>query len=157
MFHQIQCVVTRRQLFSGAGLSGLSALVAIGMIPSLALPIGIQEEIRKVVGNGEIIHKGIILDVPEIAENSSTVPIKVIVDHPMQHDHFIESIAILVVNNPIPLAAKFRLTPKSGKAEVALRIKMGGTSMVYAVARTNQGELLEDFKEIKVSIGGCGG
>ena len=86
---------------------------------------------------------------PEIAENGAVVP--VVVSTSVKA----EQIAILVEKNPNPLAAQFFL---SARAEpfVAARIKMAETSRVFALAKVN-GQWLMDSKEIKVTIGGCGG
>ncbi|MBF0424294.1 MAG: thiosulfate oxidation carrier protein SoxY [Magnetococcales bacterium] len=156
MFDQNNHPVSRRQLFAATGACTLAALLA-AVRPPTATAAEIQEEIRKVMGTGEITNRRVTLDAPEIAENGAMVPIRVTVDHPMLPEHFVESVAVFVAKNPTPLAAQYRLTPGAGKAEVSLRIKMGETSMVYAIARTNRGELLEGSKEVKVTIGGCGG
>jgi sulfur-oxidizing protein SoxY len=67
----------------------------------------------------------------------------------------VESISIIVPNNPNPLAATFKLTPSSGGL-VSTRIKMGKTSEVHAVVMAG-GKLYSASKEVKVTIGGCGG
>ena len=67
----------------------------------------------------------------------------------------VESIGIIVSENPSPLAASFDLTPDA-VAEVSTRIKMGKTSDVVAVVKAN-GQLYSTSKNVKVTIGGCGG
>ena len=67
----------------------------------------------------------------------------------------VESIAIVVEKNPSPLAAQFELSP-SIKGFVSTRIKMGTTSNVVAVVKAD-GKLYSASKEVKVTIGGCGG
>ena len=62
---------------------------------------------------------------------------------------------IVVKNNPRPLAASFELTPSSG-GMVSTRIKMAKTSPVTAVVKSG-GKLYSATKEVKVTIGGCGG
>lgn len=92
----------------------------------------------------------ITLGVPTIAENGRVVPVEVstTLDN-------VESISIVVENNPRPLAVNFEL---GGKAvpELEFRIKMGETSDVMAVVKTDSG-LYSTSKEVKVTIGGCGG
>ena len=66
-----------------------------------------------------------------------------------------ESISVLVEENPQPLVASFDLTPGT-MADVSTRIKMGKTSNVIAVVKAN-GKLYSTSKEVKVTIGGCGG
>jgi sulfur-oxidizing protein SoxY len=92
----------------------------------------------------------ITLDVPTIAENGAVVPVEVSTTL-----EGVESISIVVDNNPRPLAAMFELAPEVVPA-VESRIKMGQTSNVTAVVKTGEG-LFSVTKEVKVTIGGCGG
>jgi sulfur-oxidizing protein SoxY len=87
---------------------------------------------------------------PEIAENGAVVPITV--TSTLEN---VESISIVVEKNPRPLAALFEI-PAGTLPEIACRIKMGQTSKVIAVVKTSSG-LFSTEKEVKVTIGGCGG
>jgi len=92
----------------------------------------------------------ITLKAPDIAENGAVVPISVETD--LEN---VESISIIVADNPSPLAAQFELPPDA-VADVSTRIKMGKTSNVIAVVKAD-GKLYSVRKEVKVTIGGCGG
>ena len=92
----------------------------------------------------------ITLGVPTIAENGAVVPVEV--STKLEN---VESISIVVAGNPRPLAASFELTG-SVMPEISSRIKMGQTSDVMAVVKTDTG-LFSTSKEVKVTIGGCGG
>ena len=87
---------------------------------------------------------------PDIAENGAVVPITVRFD--LENA---ESVSIIAEKNPSPLAASFQLSPSSGGL-VSTRIKMGETSPVHAVVKAD-GTLYRASKEVKVTIGGCGG
>lgn len=87
---------------------------------------------------------------PDIAENGAVVPISVTADIDGA-----ESISILAEKNASPLSASFTLG-KGTEAYVSTRIKMGKTSSVIAVVKAN-GKLMSAGKEVKVTIGGCGG
>ena len=87
---------------------------------------------------------------PDIAENGAVVPITVKFDIPDA-----ESVSIIAEHNPAPLAASFELSESSGGL-VSTRIKMGKTSPVHAVVKAG-GKLYRTSKEVKVTIGGCGG
>ena len=92
----------------------------------------------------------ITLKVPEIAENGAVVPVTVsttLAD--------VESISIVVKNNPRPLVASFEI-PAGTLPNVSSRIKMGETSDVTAVVKTADG-LYSTSRQVKVTIGGCGG
>jgi sulfur-oxidizing protein SoxY len=88
---------------------------------------------------------------PDIAENGAVVPISIIADLPN-----VEHIALLVPNNPSPLAATFEI-PNPGPTTVGTRIKMAKTSPLIAMVRAD-GKLYKVVsKDVKVTIGGCGG
>lgn len=92
----------------------------------------------------------ITMKVPQIAENGAVVPVTITTTL-----EDVESISIVVEKNPRPLAATFELQAGT-LPEVASRIKMGQTSDVMAVVKTSSG-LFSTTKEVKVTIGGCGG
>ncbi|QKT03705.1 thiosulfate oxidation carrier protein SoxY [Ectothiorhodospiraceae bacterium 2226] len=87
---------------------------------------------------------------PDIAENGAVVPVTINtgIANP-------ESIAIIVEKNDSPLAGKFDLSANA-EGFVATRIKMARTSDVVAVVQSN-GKLHTARREVKVTIGGCGG
>jgi sulfur-oxidizing protein SoxY len=90
------------------------------------------------------------LDAPEIAENGAVVPVAVTSALPD-----VTSIAIVVSENPFPLAAAYRF-PEGTSAMVANRLKMAKTSKVIALVEAG-GKLYSASKEVKVTVGGCGG
>lgn len=92
----------------------------------------------------------VMLKVPEIAENGAVVPVTI---STTLDD--IESISIVVEKNPRPLAATFEMS-YGALPEISSRIKMGETSQVMAVVKTGSG-IYSTSKEVKVTIGGCGG
>lgn len=92
----------------------------------------------------------ITLIAPDIAENGAVVPVGVTSDIPNTTE-----ISILVPDNPSTLTAFFAI-PEDGVAEVATRIKMGETSDVYGLVKAD-GKYYMTHKEVKVTLGGCGG
>jgi sulfur-oxidizing protein SoxY len=90
------------------------------------------------------------LDAPEIAENGAVVPISVSSSLPD-----VTSISILVAENPNALAASYKI-PAGTLPSVANRIKMAKTTNVIAVVEAG-GKLYSTTKEVKVTVGGCGG
>ncbi len=92
----------------------------------------------------------VMLKIPDIAENGAVVPVTISTDLAD-----VEAIGVVVEKNPTPLAALFELTPQS-VPEVSVRIKMGESSNVRAVVKAG-GKLYSASKEVKVTIGGCGG
>ena len=87
---------------------------------------------------------------PDIAEDGSVVSVGVKSEIPG-----IETVFIIIDNNPNPLSAKFNFTP-SVPIDFSTRVKMGQSSMVRAIAVT-QDKAYRVSKEVKVTLGGCGG
>ena len=92
----------------------------------------------------------ITIKAPDIAENGAVVPVSV-----KTSMDGVTSIAIVAAKNSSPLTAQFDLGART-LAQVSTRIKMGKTSAVIAVVQAN-GTLYKASKEVKVTIGGCGG
>ena len=90
------------------------------------------------------------LKVPQIAENGAVVPVSI--ETSLEN---VESISIVVKNNPRPMVATFEIPPGT-LPKISSRIKMGETSDVMAVVKTSNG-IYSTAREVKVTIGGCGG
>jgi sulfur-oxidizing protein SoxY len=90
------------------------------------------------------------LDAPEIAENGAVVPISIATTLPN-----VTGISILVPGNPFTLAAAYKFS-EGTEPSVASRLKMAKTSDVIAVVESG-GKLYSASKEVKVTVGGCGG
>jgi sulfur-oxidizing protein SoxY len=88
---------------------------------------------------------------PEIAENGAVVPVSVTSQIPGT-----DSIAIMIEKNPNKLAAIFRF-PDGTDPTVSTRVKISESSNVYALIRTKDGKYFVATREIKVTLGGCGG
>jgi sulfur-oxidizing protein SoxY len=99
----------------------------------------------------------VTLKAPEIAENGNAVPLTVTVDSPMTDKSYVKAIYIAADGNPNPGVSVFEFTPLSGKAEVSLRVRLSQTQKLVAVAEMNDGSLFTASREVKVTIGGCGG
>ena len=88
--------------------------------------------------------------IPDIAENGAVVPVTVATDLPD-----VTAINIVIENNPNPLTSRFDISPNV-VADVSTRVKMGETSMVRVYVETPV-KIYTTAKEVKVTIGGCGG
>ena len=99
---------------------------------------------------GAAASKDIVIEAPQIAENGAVVPIEISSNIPGT-----TAIAVVIEKNPFPLASRFEF--KEGALPfVKLNVKMGETSDVRVVA-TAGGKSFSATREIKVTIGGCGG
>ena len=99
----------------------------------------------------------ITLKAPEIAENGNAVPVTVSVESEMTDKSFVKAIYIAADGNPNPPVATYEFTPLAGKAEIQLRVRLAQTQKLVVVAEMNDGTLYTASREIKVTIGGCGG
>jgi sulfur-oxidizing protein SoxY len=108
------------------------------------------DAIKALYGKNAEASDQVKLDAPEIAENGAVVPIAVSCALPN-----VTSIAILVSENPFPLAATYKIPPGTS-AMVANRLKMAKTSKVIALVESG-GKIFSATKEVKVTVGGCGG
>ena len=143
----------RRTLVLGAG-----ALVAtVADLPAWATPSEADAEIAKFTGGKGAEPGAIAMDLPEIAENGNSVQVSIVIDHPMTADDHISEILLVSDGNPRPGFAKFHFTPMSGRAEVATRVRLNAPQNVIVVAKTSGGKFLTAQKQVKVTIGGCGG
>ena len=119
--------------------------------PDAAFDADNSETVVKDLFDGPIVESDqITLKVPDIAENGAVVPVSVstaLTD--------VESISVLVENNPTPLVALFELSPQS-VPDISVRMKMGESSVVRTVVKAG-GKYYSASKEVKVTIGGCGG
>jgi sulfur-oxidizing protein SoxY len=151
----MQMVSRRQALAFGAGAT---AFLSVSDIRSaLATPAESDAEIAKFTG-GKAVEKGkITIDLPEIAENGNTVPLQVTLDSPMTADNNISEMLVVADGNPRPGVALFRFSPLSGKATAATRIRLQSTQNIIVVAKTGDGKFITDRKQVKVTIGGCGG
>ena len=93
----------------------------------------------------------VTLTAPDIAENGAVVPLAVASTLPN-----VKQILLLVEKNPSALVAVFNVTPEV-EPNFATRAKMGESSDVYAVAITADGKAHYAKKDVKVTLGGCGG
>lgn len=94
------------------------------------------------------------LETPYRAEDPALVPISVKSGIAQSSDKYIKKISLFVDNNPFPYVAEFNLTPESGKADLAMRIRVNTYSYVRAIAELNNGELVMAKQFVKAS-GGC--
>lgn len=150
---------TRRQtLKQGAAVAGL--LAGAVMLPAPALAFNkdafgsseIERALKALGVSGELTESGDVgLKAPDIAENGAVVPMTVSssIDN-------LKQLALVVENNPAPLVAVFDVSPEV-EADFATRAKMGQSSDVYAIAITSDGKAFYTKKEVKVTLGGCGG
>jgi sulfur-oxidizing protein SoxY len=151
----------REVLRAGGGAGLLTLLVAAGVVkpgealaqswPEAAFSMKTVPEAMKALGaQNPATSDAVVIKAPEIAENGAVVPVTVESRLPGT-----DSITLLIEKNPQPLAASFSI-PAGTEASVTTRVKMGSSSDVYALVKA-EGKYYFAKKEIKITLGGCGG
>jgi sulfur-oxidizing protein SoxY len=150
--------LTRRQALSlSAGVAAF-AVAGVSATAAFADPEAANKFLMEFTGGKTPKSGKVTLTTPEIAENGNTVPVSISVDSPMTEKSYVQSVLLLADQNPrSPRVAMFNFTPMSGVATATTRIRLAKTQNVTAVAKMNDGTVYMDKKQIKVTIGGCGG
>ena len=148
----------RDTLKQSAAVAGL--LASTGLFPRYALAAwngtafeakSVADVVKAFGASAPTASSAVTLTAPDIAENGAVVPMGVSTTLPG-----VKHMLVLVEKNPSTLVAKFDVTD-AVDANFLTRAKMGQSSDVYAVAITNDGKALFAKKEVKVTLGGCGG
>jgi sulfur-oxidizing protein SoxY len=147
--------LTRRDVLLTTLAMGAATL--LGPHSALADLAEMDAEIGKFTGGAAAIPGRITIGLPELAENGNSVPISVAIDSPMTAEDYVTEVRLIADRNPRPVIATFHFSPMTGRAEVATRIRLAATQNVIVLVKTSRGEILGDRRQIKVTIGGCGG
>lgn len=149
-------ISNRRQVMAlGAGAVA-TALLGQTTVPAHAANDS-ADLVNKFTGGKTATPGRIKLDLPEIAENGNTVPMTVTVESPMTAQSHVTDVLIVADGNPRGGVATFHFSPASGVAEANTRIRLASTQNIIAVAKMNDGSFFTATKQVKVTIGGCGG
>lgn len=149
------------------GALGVAAATGTAVIgapsPAGAQQLGVNESAEaamKRVFGGRPMKDGssvIKLEIPLIAENGAVVPVSVTVDSPMTPTNYVKHIYIVADKNRIPVVTRVALSPEAGRAFMGANIRLGETGDVRAIVEQSDGTLLQIKREVKVTVGGCGG
>jgi sulfur-oxidizing protein SoxY len=145
---------TLKQSLAVAGLLG-----ATGLFPGEAFAFNktafdarnVNDAVKAYGAGAPVESKDVSLTAPDIAENGAVVPMAVASTLPN-----LKHLLVLVEKNPSSLVAKFDVSD-AVEPSFSTRSKMGQTSDVYAVAITKDNKAFFTKKEVKVTLGGCGG
>ncbi|HSC00297.1 MAG TPA: thiosulfate oxidation carrier protein SoxY [Burkholderiaceae bacterium] len=150
---------TRRDVLAqAAAVTGIMA--SAGLLPTAAQAAWSQaafeaknmaDAVKALGGAAPAESKDVTLTGPDIAENGAVVPLACGCALPG-----VKRLALLVEKNPNTLAAVFDVSD-TVEASFATRVKMGQSSNVFAVAMMADGKVLYAQKDVKVTLGGCGG
>jgi len=153
----------RRTLLKGAGCTGI---LAAALSAGLLKPTGawaqewnraafetksLADAMNQIGAGTTAVSKDLIIKAPDIAENGAMVPVEVV-----SNIANTVLLAVVVDENPFPLTSAFEFS-NGAVPEMSVRVKMGQTSNVKAVAKTADGKYFIAQKTVKVTVGGCGG
>ena len=152
-------MATRREmLLRSAQVAGL--LAGAGLLPAAAHAAwnkaafeakNLADTVKALGAGAPAESKDVAISGPDIAENGAVVPVGAAASVAG-----VKQLLLLVEKNPNVLAAVFDVSD-AVEPSFNTRVKMGQSSNVYAVAVMNDGRTLYAVKEIKVTLGGCGG
>ena len=162
--------IPRRQMLrSMAGLGVLAAGHArgpaaaraqaqgTGSLASLGPEEPVDATLKRLFG-GRALKDGaaqIKLELPLIAENGAVVPVTVEVTPPAAAP--VKAIYVISDKNRRPLNAKFTFSPGPAAPIIGTNLRLGESTDVRAIAELSDGTLLQAKREVKVTVGGCGG
>lgn len=153
---------TRREVLKRSATVA-TLLMTVGLLPSVARAQAagynaaafetktMADLMKSLGGSAPVESKDVSVTGPDIAENGAVVPLGAATALPGA-----KRLLILVEKNPSIMTSMFELSD-AVEASVSTRVKMGQSSNVYAVAMMGDGRVLFAQKEVKVTLGGCGG
>jgi sulfur-oxidizing protein SoxY len=159
--------ISRRTVLAGATATAAFALAVPGRVtaqappaaPALGAQESVQDGLKRLFGTRPIKDgAGVVkLEIPLIAENGAVVPVTVDVTSPMTPANHVKHVYVVADKNRIPIITRASLAPESGQASVATSVRLGETGDVRAIVEQSDGTLLQVKREVKVTVGGCGG
>lgn len=145
----------RRRFLAGTAATVTGAVAVLPPAPATATPDSMAAAIARVVGNAGVTEGRVVLDMPPLIENGSTVPLVVSVDSPMTIADYVKAIHVFNEKNPQPNVFSAKLSPLNGKAVVGTRIKLGDSQRIVAIAETSDGKFWSASADVIVTLAAC--
>jgi sulfur-oxidizing protein SoxY len=145
--------LSRRSLLAGA--VGILVLPLSGGVAE-ATPESMTEAMEEVLGKNPSIKPGrVTLDLPQLAENGNSVPLKIAVQSPMSAADHVKTIYVFSEKNPVSNVVRFHLGPRSGVARIQTSIRLAATQRITVVARMGDGSLWSGGADVIVTQAAC--
>lgn len=146
----------RRRRFLAAGGAALAASALTAAAQQRFQPAqDVAPLVRKLTGGKPAEKGGIEVELPQVAENGNSVPLRIRVASPMTQQDHVSALHVIAERNPRPLVASFHLGPQSGKADVATRVRLAGTQKVTVIAALSDGGFRIAEVEVLVTSAAC--
>jgi len=134
-----------------AGLAGGLALPGLAFAADDWL-----DPLAAAIAKGAPVRKGRVrVELPQLADNGNSVPIRITVESPMSEADHVKSIHLYSERNPVSNMANFYLGPRAGRAEINSRVRLAGSQRVTAVAALSDGTFWYDVAAIVVTLSAC--
>ncbi len=161
--------ISRRTLLETLGVLGAAAAAGsmtlgvprpgVAEVQKFGQQESVQDALKRLFGARPLKDAGgaVKLDIPLIAENGAVVKVGVEAQSPMTPQNHVKDIYLVADKNRIPVVTHVALTPAAGQAFMEANIRLGETTDVRAIVEQSDGTLLQVKREVKVTVGGCGG
>lgn len=147
---QAEPTPTRRELVAaGLALAVLPGPLRADTPPSLA------ELVARVTEGATPQRGGIDFEIPRLVENGNSVDIAIKVESPMTEADHVRWIHLVAEKNPYPDVARFHLSPRSGRAQVAATLRFATSQKVAVVAALSRGGYVMSDADIVVTLSAC--
>ena len=141
----------------------IAAAASLALAPGLAraednaiAPIDPKDPDVQSVTKGAPIRAGRVkLELPPLADNGNSVAMKLAVESPMTAQDHVRAVHLFSERNPVRHMAAFHLGPKSGRAEIASRIRLAGSQKIVALAEMSDGSFWAGSASVVVTLSAC--
>ena len=145
----------KRRHFLGA-LAALAPEAVLAQAPPVFVQQSDSQALVKSVTRGKEAKVGrVTLELPLLADNGNSVPMKVTVESPMTEADHVKTIRLLSERNPESQMATFHLGPHSGAAEIISRVRLAGSQRVVALAEMSDGSYWMGTADVTVTLSAC--
>jgi len=146
--------VKRREFIAAASLALAPRLA--GAEDNAIAPIDPKDPDVQSVTKGAPIRAGRVkLELPPLADNGNSVAMKLSVESPMTAQDHVRAVHLFSERNPVRHMAAFHLGPKSGRAEIASRIRLAGSQKIIALAEMSDGSFWAGSASVVVTLSAC--
>jgi sulfur-oxidizing protein SoxY len=144
----------RRRAFLVTGVASAWAPL-IARAQALAGVQDIRPLIQGITRGATAIGGGLEVELPQLAENGNSVPLRIRAASPMTPADHVKAIHVLAERNPRPRVATFHFSPASGRAEVTTRVRLAGSQTVTVVAELSDNSFRIAEAKVLVTTGAC--
>jgi sulfur-oxidizing protein SoxY len=133
----------------------LGSLATVLVRPAQATPEALQAAALAFTGGRAPQDGRVRLDIAELIDNGNAVPVTIRVQSPMTTADHVQRIALFTERNPSPDVVVFHLSPASGVAHVATRMRLATSQTVTALAQMNDGSVWRARVDVIVTLAAC--